>query len=118
MASFIIVKYALTSGVFLVIPEEYSITPYTNAVMLTIQKTTGSSRDYYHNYGVDSKGKFKRHDFFENTPEGRNKAFGYINYLEIKKIKSLRNQFTQDIPFALSLKAADKARDFLSSLQD
>lgn len=118
MASFIIVKYALTSGVFLVTPEEYNITPYTNAVMLAIQNTTGSSREYYHNHGVDSKGKFKRHDFFENTLEGRLKALSYINHLEIKKIKSLRNQFTQTLPNGLSLKAADKARDFLSSLRD
>jgi hypothetical protein len=116
--SFIIVKYALSSGVFLVTPQEYSITPYPDSERLTFRKATSLFIGHYYNYGVDSKGDFKSNDYFENTPEGRNKAFAYINHLELKKINSIRKQFTQALPAGLSLKAADEARDFISSLQD
>jgi hypothetical protein len=131
--SFIILKYALTTGPFIVGSDydkvecgthdqkTHDLIPYDDNHLRydwdasqkeTLVLSKSSHLTYYHNNGLKSL------EFVPNTPLGKGLALKYITFIEQKKLASMAKQLTTEgehfeFPWGVGIKKAQDAKRFI-----
>ena len=131
--SFIILKYALTTGPFIVGSDydkvecgtydqkTHDLIPYDDNYLdydwdasqkETLVLSKYSHLTFYHNNGL------KYLEFVPNTPLGRGLAMKYITFIEQKKLASMAKQLTTEgehfeFPWGVGIKKAQDAKRFI-----
>jgi hypothetical protein len=135
--SFIILKYALTTGPFIVGSDydkvecgthdqkTHDLIPYDDNYLdydwdasqkETLVLSKSSHLTFYHNNGL------KYLEFVPNTPLGRGLAMNYITFKEQKKLDSMAKQLTTEgepfaFPWGVGIKKAQDAKRFIEGMK-
>ena len=135
--SFIILKYALTTGPFIVGSDydkvecgthdqkTHDLIPYDDNHLRydwdasqkeTLILSKSSSLTFYHNTNLKSL------EFVPNTPLGRGLAMNYITFIEQKKLASMAKQLIIEgepfeFPWGVGIKKAQDAKRFIEGMK-
>jgi len=138
MHTFIILKYALTTGPFIVGSDydkvecgtqdqkTHDLIPYDDNYLTydwdasqkeTLILSKSSSLTFFHNNNLNSL------EFVPNTPLGRGLALNYITHLEERKLASIAKQLIIEgqpfeFPWGVGIKKAQDAKRFIITAEN